>query len=351
MRVVFALGLVALSGAVALCSRERSGPRGAAPSSTLPPSASSSSASVAADAAVLGARLPPDAMLKSRLDELRRGGRETPYAEPTDGELDAYQSFVAAALVAARADGAPPVPPKGFAIEAMTATTGPLWIIAEQATRRRGAGAIVLRRGSARDVGIEAPHTFFDVGTLPIALAAFEQTRARFLLVNTVHRYATRLQQRAGSADGADGESDDDAAHAVASDVAHAPRSFFLSAHDTLAIGGAVQFHGFRDALVEGAEVVLSAAGTSAPVAAAARAARDVLGAAAVRVYPSDVNMLGGTTNVQSRSSLARGRAFLHVEMSRTVRDRFLADPPLLARFIDAVVAPLSSGATTAERP
>ncbi len=54
---------------------------------------------------------------------------------------------------------------------------------------------------------VEAPHTFFDRGTLPVALAIFEAQRARALILNTSHRYGGRPNPRDASVDdeGADG--------------------------------------------------------------------------------------------------------------------------------------------------
>ena len=168
--------------------------------------------------------------LRSHIDDLRRGGRDrVAYAPPTPQEAAAYKSWVkrvalAAKLGAPMPSGAPP----GFELEALSVAPD-LWLLAERDAARRGAGAVVLRRGDANNVVIEAPHTFFDQGTLPIALVAFDSQRARGLLVNTVHRFRAAMTR----AHGAEGDEDEPRA-AVSSDVAHAERSFFLDAHDAL---------------------------------------------------------------------------------------------------------------------
>jgi hypothetical protein len=281
---------------------------------------------------------PPTVLprLAARLDELRRGGRGVvPYVEPTAEEASAFGAWVLAVARAARAGQEPAVsPPPGFALERLD----DLWILAEQQGRRRGAGAVAVRVGPATSRIVEAPHTFFDAGTLPPALAAFRAQRARALIVNTVHRYAAVGLRPPGR--GLDAEEPDEP---CPSDVAHAPSSFFLAAHEALLAAEpgiwTVQLHGFSDATARGASVILSAAGTVADTAPAAGALGALLGADRVRRYPDEIRVLGGLTNVIAQSSARRGAPFLHVEIARSTRDRLLADGALLARFAAALGA------------
>jgi hypothetical protein len=272
--------------------------------------------------------------LAARLEELRRGGRrDIPYRPPEPAEERAYSDWVLAVARAATAgeDPSAALPPPGFVLERIH----DMWLLAEVHEQRRGAGAVVLRPGAASPVLVEAPHTFFDVGTLPIALAAFDAGRCRALLINTVHRYASRR----GDVD--TGSDDDDGG--VVSDVAHAPSSFFLAAHRVL-LGSApplrtVQLHGFADDKAPGADLILSASGTGGPVDAVATRLREVLGEG-VRRYPQDVRILGGTKNVQAAASREAAAPFLHVEMSRSLRDRLVNDADLRRRVGAALVSP-----------
>lgn len=274
--------------------------------------------------------------LATRLDNLRRGGRgEVRYVEPTAEEASAFGAWVLAVGRAAKAGQEPAVsPPPGFAIERLD----DLWILAEAPGRRRGAGAAAVRVGPATPRIVEAPHTFFDVGTLPLALAAFRAQRARALLVNTVHRYAATGLRPPGR--GGDG---DEPAEPCPSDVAHAPLSFFLAAHEALLAAEpgtwAVQLHGFADATAPGVAVILSAAGTGLDPAPPAGALGALLGAERVRRYPEEIHVLGALTNVIAQSSARLGAPFLHVEVARSMRSRLGADGALRARFAAALGA------------
>src|SRR5262249_23768205 len=157
---------------------------------------------------------------------------------------------------------------------------------------------------------VEVPHSFFDEGTLPIGLTVFEELGARALLVNTVHRGGTGAEEdrieraRGGSSP---------------SDVAHQTQSFFHRAHLELRRAwpalNVVQIHGFRDEKVPTAKIIVSAAGTSADTAPLARALNDAFGVGTARMYPEEVNDLGGTHNVQAQASRDESRPFLHIEI------------------------------------
>ncbi len=277
--------------------------------------------------------LPPSEgipALAARLEALRLGGRrDVPYRPPQPEEELAYTEWVTAVTRAAIAGETPTAaPPPGFALERVH----DVWLLAEEADGRRGAGAVAVRIGGAAPALVEAPHTFFDMGTLPIALAAFDAGRCRALLVNTVHRHA------AGGGDTGAGEDD---GGGFVSDVAHAPSSFFLAAHRAL-LGLApapatVQIHGFADHNAPGAGVILSASGSSAPLDGVADRLRAVVGDG-VRRYPAEVSVLGGLKNVQAAASRTAGAPFLHVEISRTLRDRLAADDALRRRAGAALV-------------
>lgn len=310
--------------------------------------------------------------LEDRLAVLRKGGRKTVhYRAPSLDEERAYAAWVRDALIAATERKEPPTKaPEGFSLRVM----GDLWILEEAKKKKRGAGAVVIRTGRARPIFVEAPHTFFDKGTLPIALAVFEAQSARALLINTAHRYIDKPIQNkndkndkndddkaADADDDKSAESDDKGAAedddkapdrdevddedagiaAVASDVAHADSSFFLAAHRELVAlvhdNVTVQLHGFRDEKVPDVGVIVSA--SKGPGDAVGLSERLALGLPEVTVsaYPKDVKTLGGTTNVEARVSREMGAPFFHIEIARSLRDKLADDKALRARFAAAL--------------
>jgi hypothetical protein len=277
------------------------------------------------------------ALLK-RVNRIRRS-RKVVYKAPSEAEEQVYRAWVSAAIRAARTEAPPPESaPEGFALERIEGAPQ-IWLLAEKQRDRRGAGAIAIRSGRARELVVEAPHTFFDKGTLPIAATVFETWSARALLLNTVHRFS-ELRERPDEGSG----DEEAAARRSASDVAHAPRSFFQAAHEALleVVPGiwAIQIHGFHDAKAPGVSVIVSAAGTRADAAAAASACRTRLGDEGVRAFPSEIGILGGLTNVQARSSVRAGSLFYHIEIGRSLRDRLGADAAVRKRFAEALPAP-----------
>lgn len=291
---------------------------------------------------------PPDTIIAAKeghvLDKMkaRRDAAAVRYVPPTSAELEAFGAWFRSVVAAAEADtlGVSQAP-LGFELDTSGA---PLWLAGERTSHKRGAGAFVVRTGPALNWVVQAPHTFFDVGTLEIAVTCFEVLNARALLINTVRRSNSSkddLQHEERAEFARSGEAD--------SDLAHAPRSFFSTAHSTFVQAAtsysALQIHGFRDELLPQVSVVVSAAGTNASAGALARHLQAVLGPEAVRLYPSQVKKLGGTRNAQAQLSKASGSAFIHLELSRTLRNRLKADPEHRHTFAAALKAGLLEAA------
>ena len=266
----------------------------------------------------------------------RRGGVGVRYVAPEATELEAFGSWFRALVSASESNTAPARnAPTGFELDS---SDSPLWLAGERAGQRRGAGAFALRAGTASPWVIEAPHTFFDVGTLEIAITCFEVLSARALFVNTVRRSNSQdedLEQEERADLARSGEAD--------SDLAHAPQSFFLTAHAVFAQWrpsySVLQIHGFRDELLPQVSAVVSAAGTNASLSAIAEQLQGLLGRDAVRLYPSEVRKFGGTHNVQARLSKDSGAALVHLELSRSLRDRLKSDPGFRRTFALAMKA------------
>lgn len=303
--------------------------------------------------------------LNDLIEPLRSGGR-TLIAEPPDkAEEAAFQAWVAgAALAAQRGQPAPAAAPRGFTLRAIPGRH--IWLLSEDETRRRGSGVIALRVGPARPLLVEAPHTFFDQKTLPVALAVFEAQQARALMINTSHRYGGPRPDDAAQSDGDSDDGTDDGEHAAGpapsasaaaalpdplafADVAHAERSFFLTAHkallDSLPGLPTLQLHGFQDKSAPDTGVIASGIGHGARLDRLLGALRAAAPDVSVLGYPKEIAKLGGTSNVQRRWSRQVGAPFYHLEMSRTLRDRLDDEPALLRRFAAAftdiaVIAP-----------
>lgn len=279
--------------------------------------------------------MPQETRLIQSLQELR----QTPapaYLKPTAEEADSYRGWVGHLSTSALEARLPSEPaPAGFAGRLLD--LGRIWLLAETTGKNRGAGAVALRVSAQVPMVVEVPHSFFDEGTLPLGITIFEELAARALLVNTIHRGGPGSdEERIERARGGESESD----------VAHQPQSFFHQAH--LELGriwpGAhfVQLHGFRDEKVPTAKIIISAAGTSAVIAPLAKALNDAFGVGTARLYPEEVDQLGGTQNAQAQANRDESRPFIHIEIAASLRTQMVRQKSLQERFARAVSKGLS---------
>ncbi|MFL6126808.1 hypothetical protein [Actinophytocola sp.] len=148
---------------------------------------------------------------------------------------------------------------------------------------------------------IEVPHPNSDLHTEEIGLALYQAVPGSVLLVAGTHR-------RAG---------------AGAGDVAHRTDSMFHAVATDLAARGLpqVQLHGFHDDNLPDTDVVVSPGAGDAGAAVRRVADRIDADLRVCRSWRQDCGRLEGTTNVQGRDAARRGTLFLHVEISRAVRD------------------------------
>jgi hypothetical protein len=288
---------------------------------------------------------PEEVQLIDRIRELGSGAGVR-YAAPSPAEEASFRAWVRAALAAAPSNEPPQLaPPQGFALEASTSGR---WLLRELARHQRGAGLVVLRTGPSQPWIIEAPHTRFEAGTLELAVSCFELFSARALLVDTMRR--TQSEDR-------DLDLDDRRELArsgrAESDLAHAEHSFFLAAHTEMIAAdpglSTLQLHGYRDERATEVSVVISAAGSRARIGPAAAELAALFGPA-VRRYPDQIRDLGGTTNVQAGASRSAGSGFVHIELSRSARERLRTDAGLRAEFARRLKAGLAPRAGERER-
>jgi hypothetical protein len=250
------------------------------------------------------------------------GSRPGSYRIPSEAERQLARAAFEALLRGRSADvGA-------FGFETVPIAEWPgVVLLREQLRDRRGAGAYVVRTGSTSTLVVQAPHTFYDEGTFPLACDMFQRTQARALFINTTHRYKSAADDRNGE-------------HPA--DVAHAPDSIFLAMTEGLVTAiptvDVIQLHGFQNRETSARAVV--SAGERRPGSALVARARTNLEAVVgprVLAYPEDTNELGATTNVEGMTVRRSGGRFLHVEMDGELRRALVADISLRARALDAL--------------
>jgi hypothetical protein len=265
----------------------------------------------------------------------RRGGTDADrFVVPTD-EDRAIMSDLVARLVA-RGSTPPPLAGSlaiaaGYEIVDVSDLPDTV-LVREVESRRRGGGAYLFRPAAASHLVVQAPHTFFDEGTLPIACELFARAGALALFVDTAHRY------KAAEAD----------EHAeFPADVAHAARSHFQAATTGLLTAlphaTVVQLHGFAQRESRASAVLSSGAarGGDPLVQRAVVLLAGVIGEGVLR-FPEDTDDLGATKNVQGTAVRAAGGRFLHVEMSAELRSSLLADQQLRDRLLGALAQSLA---------
>ncbi|MEU4565897.1 hypothetical protein [Micromonospora sp. NPDC023956] len=191
----------------------------------------------------------------------------------------------------------------GFAARQSTdpATGRPVTVFLADGSDERTWGALVLDRSAASRQVVQVPHPAFDLDTEKLGLALHRRLPGSVLLVAGAHREAA-----GGTAD-----------------VAHNSDSLFHTLAVEFARRGLdqIQLHGFADRNLEGADAVVSTG--SAPRSQVARRIADGLsrsGLNTCRAWSQKCGQLEGTRNVQGRASDGLDGAFVHLELSWSVR-------------------------------
>ncbi|MFP4597152.1 MAG: hypothetical protein ACLFVJ_02810 [Persicimonas sp.] len=212
-----------------------------------------------------------------------------------------------------------------------------VWIVlTEGGSDWRGTGTYVFRTGEVgEELIVQAPHSYHDYHTGSIAERMFHDAKIRGFFFNTCHRY--RPFPEHSESEGAD-----------PADLAHATDSYFhlfsVEYLSRIPEGRMVQVHGFeRETLAKNKIGVVLSNGTEEP-SAWSRQVRDALGGeldgVEIALYPEDTRYYGATSNAQARWVHSYGRGqFLHVELSRALRDRLDADDELLYQLRQGIFA------------
>ncbi len=217
----------------------------------------------------------------------------------------------------------------GWQLSELVSEGDRFWVLREKNDAVRGQGFYVVRAGPAQPIIWQSPHSYSDRGTGRLVTQLFVESSAAAAFFNSAHRRAV--------------------------DVAHTDRHAFNAA--TRAAAGVdrktiiIQVHGFaqnkRTTLAGlSADFVFSNGGPVPQqwVHRAAVAVQRSLEDARVRLYPSQVRELGGTTNAQVRllGQLEHDR-FLHLEISGPLRARLLADRRDRQRLLDPLLGEIIS--------
>jgi hypothetical protein len=181
-------------------------------------------------------------------------------------------------------------------------THRPYTLIQNQPGTDRAWGMYLVDRSAPPSLAVEVPHPAFDLHSELFGLDLFRRTPGAILMVAGAHRRADGNQ----------------------ADVAHDADSMFQVVATYLAGRGLaqVQMHGFDNESAPGFDIVLSTGVTPAgPPAIRAGAGFRAAGFATCQAWAQACVGLEGTTNVQGQLAKTDGTTFLHVEMSRTIRD------------------------------
>lgn len=191
---------------------------------------------------------------------------------------------------------------------------------AESGRRGRGWGMYIHSPESRSRLIIEVAHPVADVMTLELGLEIFRATDASSLFVAGAHRDA-------GSNDSAD--------------VAHNPRTVFEAVHSAAVGAGStvIQPHGFEATRRPESfgDLVISSGAAPTDVTRSIAGRLSAAGFSVCLFGRDRCEGLGGTTNVQGRSSRTAGAEFVHLELARHVRE----SPSLRARLNSALAGEL----------
>jgi|Deesub1362A_J573_1020465.scaffolds.fasta_scaffold00412_12 hypothetical protein len=199
-------------------------------------------------------------------------------------------------------------------------------IILMEDERKTGRGLMIFRLEDYRGFVIQVPHSFTDIHTRKIGLRLFLDSRAEAVIFNTVRRQYS------------------DSGTTVDADMAHIRESYFTVFAKTFAethpSGYIIQLHGFSRAkrkTPSGREsdvIISSGRSTASSITTTIyRCLKNSMGER-VNLYPYDVRELGGRKNSIAGILNEMGfNGFVHIEMSRAIRDRLVNDRSLYRGF------------------
>jgi len=196
-----------------------------------------------------------------------------------------------------------------------------LWLLTEPSGKSSGRGWYLFRTNCQSSIALETPHPRNDKHTGIIALRLFLAGQTRVFAASTITRHRA--------------------------DVAHLDNTFFQAFTrafaETCPTGLVVQLHGFDTRNHPDTEAgIIASAGTHSPEPWLTDLVQQLNKATSLRVlaYPRDTRRLGATRNTQGRALRQTSTCrFLHLELSRKLRDRLTHDEELRRAILISVSA------------
>lgn len=203
-----------------------------------------------------------------------------------------------------------------------------LIIVNESQPPYQGAGLYIIRQ-NGNGIMLQAPHGYSDLHTGKLVLKLMQEGRYSAVALNTIPRSYLLNNERQ---------------HA---DMAHMWSTYFMSFSDAFASqypsGHIVQLHGFNSAkrlVTNDVSMILSAGVKSKNhhVQHQAACMRKLI-TSKVRIYPDEINVLGGTTNSIGRNLRKYGfSGFRHYEMNFDLRKKLINKKDLRNKFSNCIV-------------
>jgi hypothetical protein len=263
-----------------------------------------------------------------RLNELMKLSiRESVFEYPHPAELDRFEQLLVATLeknISAEklnlrwSD-------EGWNLERWNSGARECFALREADGQLRGRGFFAFQTGHQSNLVLQAPHRFFDLGSGTIVRKMFQESDCFAAAWNTVHRKQFDLAHQ------------DD----------HFINAFTRAVLKVNADAAIVQIHGFNSDKLSGlgstAKVIVSDSTIYPGRIARSTAAnlKQTFGQNNVRLFPIEVDQLGGTQNAQANVVLNAGSAsFLHLEINQSFRKDLKTTRKKRQQFVDSLAIP-----------
>ena len=215
--------------------------------------------------------------------------------------------------------------------DVLSADSGQLTLVVEQASQRAGRGFFVLRAGAP--VMLQIPHAFYDELTREIGVSVFKRGHFSAAAWNTVPR---KFEQNG---------------QVINADMAHLTNTYFIAFSRAFARhypqGNIVQLHGFDQSkrnsstAASAAAIISNGSGSASPLLKKITVDLQQKTKLNILVYPDDVRELGATTNTVAADLRDIGfTQFTHIEMSRSFRERLKRSRSWQLILVNALEAP-----------
>ncbi len=230
---------------------------------------------------------------------------ETGYQRPTQAERTAVRDGVQRVLDNVPNEAKDVLATAGYTIRERvdTATQRTYHEISDNAEPQRGWGRIMIDTSGSSRLGVEVPHPKADQDSESLGVELFRKVPGSVLVVAGAHRRAAENR---------------------VADMAHTTNSVFEDVHELLVTRRVpvVQLHGFQNETAPDSDVVVSAGPPlNSPSAVRIAQGLESAGLSVCKPWETGCPGLEATTNVQARYSAEQNADFVHVEVSRDIRD------------------------------